>query len=80
MFPKGHFIMSNRIEYRNGCLIEHPQACDCTVCLDAWVAWMERQRALDRLALADIELRQAKPATAREWSEFFDREFPRSPA
>jgi hypothetical protein len=69
--------MSHRIEYRNGCLVEHPRACDCTVCLDAWVAWMERQRALDRLALADIELRQAKPATAREWNEFFNREFPR---
>jgi hypothetical protein len=41
---------------------------------------MERQRALDRLALADAELRQAKPATQAEWDQFFNREFPRSPA
>jgi hypothetical protein len=70
--------MSHRIEFRNGHLIEHPRACDCTVCLDAWVAWMERQRALDRLALADAELRQAKPATQAEWDQFFNREFPRA--
>jgi hypothetical protein len=68
--------MSHRIEFRNGHLIEHVAQCDCTVCLDAWVAWMERQRALDRLALADAELRHAKPASDREWSEFFSREFP----
>ena len=51
----------------------HPGARD----LDAWCDWMERIRALDRLVLADVELRQARPATDAEWAAFLEREFPR---
>jgi len=69
--------MPNHIVIRKGSLTEHPQACDCTVCLDAWVDWMERQRWLDRLALAAIELRRARPASGEEWARFWDSEFPR---
>ena len=69
--------MSNRLTFRNGCLVEHPPQCDCVSCLDLWAAWMERVRALDRLVLADVELRQARPATDAEWAAFLEREFPR---
>jgi glycine/D-amino acid oxidase-like deaminating enzyme len=70
--------MSNRIEYRNGCLVEHPQACDCISCLDEWARWMEHQRSLDRLRELEVELRRAVPASDREWAAFLDAEFPRA--
>lgn len=57
----------------------HRDYCMCSACRE-WAEHMEARHALDRLALADIELRQAKPATAREWAAYFDAEFPRSPA
>jgi hypothetical protein len=39
---------------------------------------MEDRHAMDALAAADAEVRQAKPATAAEWSDYLDAEFPRA--
>lgn len=55
----------------------HPRQCDCQVCLAEWGEWMEQKREIDNLALAEIELRQAKPATDAEWQSFLDGEWPR---
>lgn len=67
-------MMTNRIVQHNG-IPEHDQTCNCLDCRTAWEDWHEA-KYLDRLALQDIELRQAKPATDEEWAAFFDAEFP----
>jgi hypothetical protein len=72
-------IMTDRLTRHNG-IPEHHRFCDCLDCRAAWEEWHEakyRQRQLDRDALADIELRQAKPATDAEWAAFMDAEYPR---
>lgn len=55
----------------------HADYCMCPACRE-WAEHMEARHALDLLAARDSEVRQAKPATDAEWSEFFNREFPRA--
>lgn len=68
--------MPHRIVRHNG-IPEHDQFCTCIDCRTAWEDWHEAKYALRLLAAQDEQVRQAKPATDREWAEFFDAEFPR---
>jgi hypothetical protein len=54
----------------------HARFCECPDCRTAWEEWHEAKYH-ERVALRDIELRHARPATDQEWAEFLDAEFPR---
>ncbi len=70
--------MPNQIIIRNGCLVEHRTHFAGAVCVEAWCEYFDERRHTEQLALLDIELRHARPASREEWAEFFDREFPRA--
>ena len=66
--------MPDRLTHDRDC---HRDYCGCPKCRE-WEEWHEARHALDLLAAADAEVRQAKPATPSEWAAFFDAEFPRA--
>ncbi len=71
--------MPNHVVIRNGYLVEPRPHFAGAVCVEAWCDYFDERRHTEQLALADIELRRARPASREEWARFFDSEFPREP-